>query len=233
VRPASSDVPVVGKSRSRGGTAAVSALVLALVVVGLVASPGTSTRVQAGVGDSGVWVMSSAALAVGRVNTDIAELNVAVPMSDARAELVQSGSQVVVVDHDAHTATRIRPDTATPGGSITLPAGSGEVTIAGEHALFTSKADGRVWSIPLQAIGSGDFEPDLVLDLGPGAVVTTTPSGGVVVIAPARKELLRAEPGRPLAQATAPLWNSHRIPARSSSSPRRRRGPLSTGRPRC
>ena len=199
MRRASTDEHPAGRSRSRVGVVVVSVGFLALVVVSLMASPGAATRVQAGVGDSGVWVTSVGAAALGRVNTEIAELNLAVPLSSARSDVVQSGSQVIVVDHAAGTATRISPATARPDGSVALPPGADGLTIAGADALITSRGDGRVWSIPLDAFGGRDAQPGLVLDLGTGAVVTPTPTGGAIAVDPNTGELVRAEPGVSLA----------------------------------
>ncbi|KJC63580.1 hypothetical protein [Agreia bicolorata] len=201
MRPASPGVSSISRSRSRVGTVAIGTFTLALVVVGLVASPSPSTVVQAGVGDSGVWVTSVAASAVGRVNTEVAELNVAVPMLNPRAEVVQSGSRVIIVDRDAGTATLLNPATARPGGSVALPAPSVGLVITGSDALITSQTDGRVWSVPLDAFGRSAVAPDPVFDLGPGAVVATTPVGGVIAVSPTTHELLRAEPGTSIAQA--------------------------------
>ncbi|CAD5990640.1 hypothetical protein [Agreia sp. COWG] len=208
-------VPARSRTRSFVGSGAVFSAILLVVTVAMVVPGGNAPEVQAGVGDAGVWVTSAADSAVGRVNTDIAELNVAVPLRDARSQLVQSGRTVIVVDPLGGTATRVDPATARPAGSVTLPLRAHELTIVGPDALLTSPgggttdgssdadSDGRVWSIPLAAFDhhGSPPQPSLLVDLGRGGVLATTPAGGAIAVSPATSELLRAEPGTSLDDA--------------------------------
>jgi len=131
---------------------AVTAIVAAVVVIAVVAERPPELRL--GSGDAGVWVINRSEAAIGRVNTQIDELVAMVESPASNSEIVQSGSEIVLVDHDTATATRIDSATARPGGSIALPGRASQLAIAERMPCSprATDASGSCRSTPSQTL---------------------------------------------------------------------------------
>ncbi|PRY67943.1 hypothetical protein B0I08_105104 [Glaciihabitans tibetensis] len=184
--------------------AGVAAVVAAFIAVAVIAAPDT-TAARNMINDAGVWVTNDTIPAVGRVNTEINELNSVVPTPVESAELVQSGRWVVSVDRDAGTVTRIEASTARPVGSLALPDSGATLAIVGDELVIAPRLGGALRSVPLETLGvaressARGIRSDL--DLGRDAVVTNTPTGGFFAVSRALGAVLRAELGTPVAEA--------------------------------
>jgi hypothetical protein len=186
--------------RSSAATAVGSVALVALVAAISVNAPRHDAP-PTPVGDGGVWVTNGDAEAVGRVNAELAEFNSVVQTSSSAPDVAQNGRWVVSVDDSAHTATRIDAATAKAIGSVTLPSAGSGVVLVGQDAVVYSGDDGRMWSVPVEQLSLFDTH-DPELKLGAGAIVSTTPAGGILALSPTDHQLYRAEPGVPLARAT-------------------------------
>jgi len=171
------------------GGAVVTALVATLAIV----SPGYSaTRMD--LRDPAVWVASTAQQAVGRVNTEVFELDSVVPVDGDAPQLVQSGSTVLLVDAGSATVRPIDPATAQLGDEVALPPRGPRVLLAGERAVVVAQTTGEVWVLPLADLAAFDASAPPTLSLGAGAVVTASEGGALLAYLPDTRQVWRMGP---------------------------------------
>ena len=172
-----------------GGT-----LVTALVVTVAVVSGGYPAQ-KVDLGDAAVWVASETRQLVGRVNTEIAELNTVVPVESANSALVQDGATVLVVDQGNGTLAILDPATATLTDSVALPPDAPEVRLAGDVAAIS--ADGDLWTASTAGLPAFDSTVDPALALGTGTLFSLDPAGVLFAFTPATNTLVQIDPEHP------------------------------------
>ncbi|WP_104163351.1 Ig-like domain-containing protein [Cryobacterium sp. N22] len=172
-----------------GGT-----LVTALVVTVAVVSGGYTAQ-KVDLGDAAVWVASETRQLVGRVNTEIAELNTVVPVDSERTTVVQHGATVLVVDSGNGTLDILDPATATVTDSVALPPDAPEVRLAGDLAAIS--ADGDLWRANSADLASFDSTTDPALALGTGTLFSLDAAGVLFAFTPATQTLVRIDPDHP------------------------------------
>jgi hypothetical protein len=165
-----------------GGT-----LVTALVASIAVVSAGYTAQ-KVDLGDAAVWVASESRLLVGRVNTQIDEINTAVTLDAAGTTLVQSGGTVLVVDGGTSSLGIVDPATATVTDTVALPPDAPEVRVAGDTAVIS--ADGELWTTPTTDLARFDGSAPSELSLGAGTLVSLDPAGALVAFTPATGTLV-------------------------------------------
>ncbi|POH69056.1 fibronectin type III domain-containing protein [Cryobacterium zongtaii] len=176
-----------------GGT-----LVTALVVTVAVVSGGYTAQ-KVDLGDAAVWVASETRQLVGRVNTEIAELNTVVPVESDRTSVVQHGGTVLVVDAGNGTLDILDPATATVTDSVALPPDAPEVRLAGDLAAIS--ADGDLWRANSADLATFDSTTDPALALGTGTLFSLDAAGVLFAFTPATQTLVRIDPDHPEAVA--------------------------------
>ncbi|ANP71813.1 fibronectin type III domain-containing protein [Cryobacterium arcticum] len=179
--------------RSLAATITGGTVVTALVVTLAVVSGGYSAQ-KVDLGDAAVWVSSETRQLVGRVNTEIAELNTVVPVESDSSTVVQSGGTVLVVDSNTGTVGILDPATATLADSVALPPGAPEVQLAGDLAAIWS--DGDLWTTTAGALADFDSTMEPALTLGDGTLFSLAPSGELFAFTPATQALVRIDPDR-------------------------------------
>jgi len=172
-----------------GGT-----LVTAIVVTVAVVSGGYTAQ-KVDLGDAAVWVASETRQLVGRVNTELAELNTVVPVESERTAVVQDGSTVLVVDGGNGTLDILDPATATLTDSVALPPDAPEVRLAGDVAAIS--ADGELWTANTADLATFDSTADPALALGTGTLFSLDAAGVLFAFTPATQALVRIDPDRP------------------------------------
>ncbi|MET0955799.1 MAG: Ig-like domain-containing protein [Cryobacterium sp.] len=163
-------------------------LVTALVVTLAVVSGGYTAQ-KVDLGDAAVWVASETRQLVGRVNTQLNELNTIVPVDSGTATVVQDGATVLVVD--SGTLNILDPATATLADSVALPPAAAEVSLAGD--LTTIAADGDLWTTPTSTLADFDSSADPALALGPGTLFSVEAGGTIFAFTPTTQTLSRVD----------------------------------------
>ncbi|WEO78349.1 tandem-95 repeat protein [Cryobacterium sp. SO2] len=179
--------------RSTAATITGGTLVTALVITVAVVSSGYTAQ-KIDLGDAAVWVASETRQLVGRVNTQIDELNTAVPVESATAAVVQDGATVLLVDGGTGTLGFIDPATATVADTVALPPDAPEVRVAGDLAVIS--ADGDLWTMPTADLATFDSTSEPGLALGAGTLVSLDPAGVLIAFTPATGVLARIDSGQ-------------------------------------
>ena len=120
--------------------------------------------------DGTVWVANGSRTAVGRANTDVAELNAAVRSTGGDLSVAQSSDAVLMVDRSSATVGIVDRATSTVGDSVPLPPESPDVLLSGDRAVVVSGGTGELWSQPVSELSSFSAEDDADLSLGEDAV---------------------------------------------------------------
>ena len=165
--------------RSAATTTVAAVVVSAVVVTTAVVSTGFEAQ-RVDLDDGTVWVAAGELAAVGRANTDVAELNSAVRTSGDDLRVRQSGQDVVVVDRGSATVSLVDTATAAVVDDVPLPPADPDVALAGDRAVVASGGTGGFWSVETDGLSGfvADSEPDL--SLGADAVSAVAPSGRLV-----------------------------------------------------
>lgn len=213
--------------RRRPVTAAVAVACSLLVVAGVVVAwqrPGFA-QVPPQPVDRSVWVVNDARLLVGRVNTGIGELDSATVLR-AVSSVVQDpagdpADPLLVIDGTKDEIQTLDTATVTFGARVAVPADA-VIGLRSGTVAVADPVDGRVWVAGVRAAGPS---PDLsavdarsaspAATLGPGPVLAVSPEGIVFATRPGAAEILRLDPGDPVAVSHLPLAD----------------GPLSSGGP--
>ena len=98
--------------------------------------------------DTSVWVVNDDRLLVGRINTEIGELDSAAPLrgiSDVLQDPIeQSAGAVLVVDQTKHELQVLDTTTVTFGARVSIP-DDAAVELRGGTLAVADRADGRLW----------------------------------------------------------------------------------------
>ncbi|WIB58839.1 Ig-like domain-containing protein [Curtobacterium sp. MCLR17_007] len=160
---------LIARHRSAAVTVGASVVVAALVAGAAVVSSGYHTQ-RIDLGDGTVWVPSAQYGAVGRVNTQVLQLNTAVEASTDSLSVLQRGSVVYSVDETKGTVAKVDVADATVGDAVTLPSGSPQVFLAGSTAVIGNQDTGELWSTPANRLDEFDASTKADLTLGADAV---------------------------------------------------------------
>ena len=183
------------RSRRSAVVTGVSAtVVVALVATVAIASSGYEAQ-RLDLDDGTVWVANGSRTAVGRANTDVAELNSAVRSTGGDLSVAQSADAVLMIDRSSATVGIVDPATATVGDSVPLPPESPDVLLSGDRAVVVSGGTGELWSQPVSELSSFSAEVDADLSLGEDAVTSVAPDGTITVFSGASGDVSRVEPG--------------------------------------
>ncbi|MFT2817888.1 Ig-like domain-containing protein [Leifsonia sp. A12D58] len=165
-------------------------IVVALIATLAVVSGGyTAQRMD--LGDAAVWVANESRQIVGRANTALRQLNTVVTSGGTSLDVVQSGSNVLVIDRTSGSLDIIDPATAAVTSSVPLPPVAPAVHLTASNAVITS--DGDVWSVPVEALDGFNSAAPPMLSLGTGAVTSVDASGVLFSFTPSTGNLSRAD----------------------------------------
>ena len=124
---------------------ATSGTVIAAVVATLAIVSTGFTSQKLDLGDGSVWVGNDTSQVVGRANPQVLELNTVVRSTGTDISVVQSGDEVLLVDHTDATVSIVDPATSTTGESIALPPKQPEVHLAGPRVAIYEAGTGELW----------------------------------------------------------------------------------------
>ncbi|BDZ53602.1 hypothetical protein GCM10025870_06750 [Agromyces marinus] len=171
-----------------------SVVAVVALVAGVAVASGGYTAQRIDLGDASVWVANDERLTVGRASTAVHELNAVVDTGGARAEIVQRGASVLVLDRDRASVGIVDATTSTVLDTVAVP-GDAEIALAGDRVVLA--ADGDVWVWPADEFGSFDAESDPAVSFGPGAVVSVDEDGRIFGFVPSTGVLHASDADRP------------------------------------
>ena len=169
-----------------------SVLVAALIATVAVVSNGYPAQ-RLDLGDGAVWVANSGQQAIGRVATEVLELNTVVETEGDDLQVLQRGETVLLFDRAESTIEVVDPATSEVVDSIALPPNRPEVQLAGDRVVVHEVGTGEVWIVPLADLETFDAEAESSLSLGTGAVLSVDPDGLLFALAPATSQLFRVD----------------------------------------
>lgn len=149
--------------------------------------------------DTSIWVINDARSLVGRINTEIGELDSAAPVRGI-ADILQdpsgpSDGGVLVVDRAKHELQVLDTATVTFGARVSIPDDEAADLRAGTLAVV-DRMDGRLWvgdSATVASVDSRLNEPTATLGALP--VLTISTQGTVFATAVGSAELISTKPG--------------------------------------
>ena len=176
-------------------TAVGSGLVVATVVAVAVVYPGFESQ-RLDLNDGAVWIVNGERQAVGRANLQVGELDAVIPGEGAQLQVVQQGTEVVVVDAANATAEIVDTARSEVVESVPLPPDAPTLLLAGASAVVHSGGTGETWVTPRSLLA--DFDPAVVpaFQFGPDSAVAATDAFGVVAVSPGLGEVYRLQPDR-------------------------------------
>lgn len=176
--------------RSVAATATSGTVIAAVVATLAVVSTGFTAQ-KLDLGDGSVWVGNDSSQVVGRANPAVLELNTVVRSTGSDLSVVQSGTEVLLVDHSDATVSIIDPATSTSGESIALPPNQPEVWLAGSRVAIYESGTGELWLQPQSVLQNFDATSPATLSLGVGTVVSVAPDGTLVAFSPELGQVYR------------------------------------------
>ena len=144
------------KRRRKLVSGTVFAVAGAALVAGAVIYPGFKTT-EVELNDGGVWVVSKAKNAVGRLNYPSRVLDGAVTPASTTFDILQNSGDVFVDDETGSTLNQVSPANMQLGGDKQLP-GSADVSFGSEVISVTDAAKGKVWALSPSTVNAFDEE---------------------------------------------------------------------------
>jgi len=190
-------------ARHRSAIATAAAVTAIVTLVGGVAwASGGYTAQRVDLGDAAVWVANGPLQSVGRANTAVHELNSVVETGGTRAEVVQRGSTVFVLDNDRARVAIVDPTTSTVTDTVAVPPGGASLALAGSRVVVA--ADGDVWSVPSNEFAEFDGEADPTLRFGKASVTSVDEAGTLFAFTPSTGDVARVDAAD--AETVAARW---------------------------
>ncbi|NUU33277.1 Ig-like domain-containing protein [Arthrobacter sp. C9C5] len=144
------------RTRRKLVTATSFAAAAAVLVTGAIIYPGLKTT-EVELNDGGVWVVSKARNAVGRLNYPSRVLDGAVTPASTTFDVLQDAGTVFVDDASGSTLNQVSAAQMRLGGDKKLP-GSAEVSFGSKVIAVTDAARGRVWALSPSTVNGFDEE---------------------------------------------------------------------------
>ncbi|CAN5409711.1 Ig-like domain-containing protein [soil metagenome] len=178
--------------RSLVATATSGAVITAVVATLAVVSTGFTAQ-KLDLGDGSVWVANNSSQVVGRANPAVLALNTVVRSTGTELSVVQSRTEVLLVDHTDATVSIVDPATSAAGESIALPPNQPEVFLAGTRVAIYEAGTGELWLVQQSDLQNFDATAPATLSLGIGTVINVAPDGTLVAFSPDLGEVYRLD----------------------------------------
>lgn len=172
---------------------ATSGTVIAAVVATLAVVSAGFTAQKLDLGDGSVWVGNNDSQVVGRANPAVLELNTVVRSTGSTLSVLQSGTEVLLVDHTDATVSIVDPATSTTGQTIALPPNQPEVYLAGPRVAIYEAGTGELWLEPRSNLQNFDATTPATLSLGIGTIINVALDGTLVAYSPALGQVYRLD----------------------------------------
>ncbi|MFJ4210008.1 Ig-like domain-containing protein [Paenarthrobacter sp. NPDC089675] len=154
------------KRRNRLIGAASAAIAAAVVITGAILYPGFKTT-EVDLNDGGVWVVSKAKNAAGRLNYPSKSLDGAVTPASDNFDILQQASDVFIDDAGGATINPVSAANMRLGGDRKLP-GSAQVSFGSKVLAVTDPSKGKVWAVSPTSVGGFSDESEPVIEQSQG-----------------------------------------------------------------
>lgn len=167
-------------------------VIVALVAAVAVVSSGFTTQ-KLDLGDGSVWVVNSDRQAIGRVNTEVLELNSVIEAEAGDIDVVQQRSTVLLVNHAENKASVVDPATSELSDTVPLPPSDTEVFLAGDRVVVFERGTGEVWIVAFADFSTFDPQSEPALSLGVDSVVSVDSDGILFAYSPSAELVYRLD----------------------------------------
>ncbi|MEZ3161444.1 Ig-like domain-containing protein [Microbacterium sp. BWT-B31] len=168
------------------GIVTVAAAVIATMAVVSEGFPTTEVDLH----DGGVWVTKQSGLLVGHFNHESTVLDAGLRTATKDYDILQSGTNVFVLDAEASSVTRIDPAMVVLGETAHLPNGA-KTVLGGSTLAILDRTKGALWVVPARGLGGFEVATDApVAKLGAGADAAVGLDGTVYAVSPADGEVV-------------------------------------------
>ena len=141
--------------------------------------------------DGAVWLTSSASLMLGRYNVPVEELNAGLVADDADLDVLQDGSDVLLVQPTSVSVV----DPATVTASTEIATAGVTTSMAGGTVAFVD-GDGSVWVRDLHTLTALAFtQEDPEVELGEGGALVVSRTGVALAVSAQDGAVTRIDPG--------------------------------------
>ena len=176
------------RPRAFASAGAVTAAAVTLTTLAFVYQGVPTTEVD--LHDGGVWVTKQSSLMVGHFNHESQVLDGGLRTTSDDYDILQSGSDVLLVDRANSAVSVIDPGMVALAGAASLP-GDAEVALGGSTVAILDRASGDVWTLPVESAGTFQIEgSDPVANVGKGADVAVGVDGVVYAASSETAELV-------------------------------------------
>ncbi len=160
----------------------IAALLVPLVVLALRSEGYHATQLD--LNDAGIWTVNASLGSIGRINTQIGDIEVALPSPDAQDfDVSQVDDTVLLHLPSRKQVVPIDVALAKQGDPITLP-DNGQMQIDGASAALLDPASGKAWQMPRTTIHAVSPATDPAqIEAGPNAKMAVGVDGSVAVYA--------------------------------------------------
>jgi hypothetical protein len=189
--------------RWRGWAALGVVIVLGLtIVVFAVRAPGFHAA-QVNLDDAGVWVANGDRGLIGRINTEIGKLEVAVT-TPGSFEIAQTDDTVAVDRTDTHELAVVDVRNAELGRPTKVP-DNASTSIGGSTTALSDAATGKVWVTERNRTAQLDPAGTPTLEAGPGTRSAVGVDGTAYSYADGALDVLAVRPGREMERIPVPF----------------------------
>ncbi|GAA3591537.1 Ig-like domain-containing protein [Klugiella xanthotipulae] len=152
------------KNVAAASSGLVIVLVAALVITVAAASGGYSTE-RTDLDNASVWVVNDAETALGRLNTQITQLDTATRSNQTGLTVIQNDLQVLLYSREKKELSIVDEALSSFDEKVQLPVEADDIFLAGKTLVVHASSTGQVWFIPTNALDgfTAETEPDLTL----------------------------------------------------------------------
>jgi hypothetical protein len=154
-----------------------------------------------------VWVTNASKALVGRLNTQITELDGGVSAAASNFDVLQNGNNLFVSNSDQSSLARIDPSFATLQQKVDTPSAS-EVSYGGGRIAIVRPLDGALWILDATGPLQFDTKSPPLMKLGAGGVAAVGLDGTVAAASTSKHALYEIAAGTLTAVKKANLGGS-------------------------
>lgn len=169
-----------------------AALILPLVVLAIVADGYHATKLD--LNDAGIWVVNWQRGTMGRINTQIGAIEVAVAAPTKSFDVAQADDTVLLTVPEQKNIVPVDVALATLGQPVTVPDAE-STKLGGTTGILSDPESGKVWAVPRQAVTQVDTRNQAPQFAAGGKAVTAVGVDGVAhAYAPGAAEVHSSSP---------------------------------------
>ena len=178
------------RSRPRAVASAsiITAAAVAITTMAFVYEGNPTTEVD--LHDGGVWVTKRSSLLVGHFNHESQVLDGGLRTIGTDYDILQSGTNVLVVDETESSVTSVDPAMVALNESADVPGGA-KIVLGGTAVGILDPSSGDLWVVPSASVGSFEVQAaEPIANVGKGADVAAGVDGTVYAVSTEDAEIV-------------------------------------------